>query len=286
MQNKKNIQRTTNGLWPKCTTGQHKHTPKNYLPLLNLPEFPSHTYRTIMQALHMDANTMARSFLTTLLQTEIRNSELFQPLDRKTGPKLQSYAAAASDRLPIAAKPKKIPNLKPMVPTQYPCAKCLTTATIFTTTDKKYTDKLTIAPRFKSLEEYTKTLPLALRKHFVETFNTITQGYPNHQEIKGWPLANHPEKRSNFYKVAPNKAPAIRTSQDISTAGNRLQSNLPVRQMWAEIERPKMSANTSAAQHPIGHAQRNEQPNAIMAVAPTHNILPSPSGAVMNLPSR
>ncbi|KAI6649852.1 hypothetical protein LOD99_6402 [Oopsacas minuta] len=116
--------------------------------------------------------------------------------------------SSSQRKTPVAAKLKKIPNLQPIVPTKYPCAKCLTKATILTTTDKRYTDKLTVAPRFKSLAEYTKTLPLALRKQFLDTFQAITQGYPNHQEIKGCPLATHPEKRSNFYKVAPNKAPA------------------------------------------------------------------------------
>ena len=44
---------------------------------------------------------MSTAFLTTLLQTQIRNSEHFSNTEKKTGSKTQSYAAVMADRLPI-----------------------------------------------------------------------------------------------------------------------------------------------------------------------------------------
>ena len=102
---------------------------------------------------------MATSFLTTLLQTQIRNSDHLSNTSKKSATKTQTYAAVAADRLPIKHKPKSIQLSQPMNTTKYPCAKCIITATILTTTEKKYTEKLQLQPRFKSIEEYTNNLP-------------------------------------------------------------------------------------------------------------------------------
>ena len=160
---------------------------------------------------------MSTCFLTTLLQTQLRNSEHFSQTSKKPGSKAQTYAAVTADRLPIRHKPKSIPALQPMKETKYPCAKCIVTATMLTTTEKKYTEKLNIAPRYKTIEAYEETLPKQLRARFVATFKEITQGYPNHQESRGCPFSSHPEKRQQFHKAAPNPPTDI-------TAADRYQA--------------------------------------------------------------
>ena len=48
---------------------------------------------------------MATSFLTTLLQTQIRNNEHLSNTTKKSTTKTQTYAAVTADRLPIKHKP-------------------------------------------------------------------------------------------------------------------------------------------------------------------------------------
>ena len=180
--------------------------PTNHLPLINHPDFKANTYCTIQEILSLDGSEMANAFMTTLLQTQIRNCEHLANLTRKQGSKTQSYAAVTAERLPIKHQPKAIPNLQPTatIPT--------TTATILTITEKKYTEALTFKPRYKSIETYTETLPRQLRKRFTKIFNEITHGFPNHQELRGCPLSTHPEKRTQFQKAAPNKPPTSNTA--------------------------------------------------------------------------
>ena len=92
-------------------------------------------------------------------QTQIRNSEHLANTTKKPGSKTQTYAAVTAERLPIKHKPKSTPNLQPITQTKYPCTKYIITATILTTTEKKYTEKLELAPRYKTIEAYTDTLP-------------------------------------------------------------------------------------------------------------------------------
>ena len=82
-------------------------------------------------------------------QTQIRNSEHLANTTKKPGSKTQTYAAVTAERLPIKHKPKSTPNLQPITQTKYPCTKYITTATILTTTEKKYTEKLELAPATK-----------------------------------------------------------------------------------------------------------------------------------------
>ena len=175
------------------------------LPLINHPNFLTTTYLTIQSELNLSDGQMAVSFLATLLQTHLRAEPLLTNLEEKRGPKIQTYAASLTNRLPQQRKPRRIVNIRPMRPTKFPCSKCIAAATILTTTEKKYTDQLTIRPRNKTLDEYEQSLPNPLRKKFREIYLALTQGIPNHQESMGCPLHAHPEKRQIFSQAAPNK---------------------------------------------------------------------------------
>ena len=177
------------------------------LPLLFLPKFSSNLYLTIRNTLKLSPEEMASRFLANLLQTKIRNNKYLALIEDKHGPRLQAYAAVTSKRLPTKPKPKRIAPLQPMLNTQFPCSRCLAAATILTTTDKKYTEKIETKTRNKTVEEYTKQLPESLRTRFLELHATITDGKPNHQESLGCPLPGNAEKRLAFQQVAPNRLP-------------------------------------------------------------------------------
>ena len=139
-------------------TASNQLTPQT-LPLVNVPEFKTATYYGIQKILEISNEQMATSFLTTLLHTQIRNSDHLSTANKKSATKTQTYAAVTADRLPIKHKPKSIRPSQPMNATKYPCAKCILSATLLTTTEKKYAEKLQLQPRFKSIEEYTNDLP-------------------------------------------------------------------------------------------------------------------------------
>ena len=178
-----------------------------HLPLLNLPEFKSEAYTGMRLTLKISEKAMAKRFLTTLLQSHIRNNEHLATIQKKSGPQKQSYAAKTAERLSIQPKPKIIPVKQPLNSAKYPCTRCLITATILTTTNEKYCQPLTLKPRFKTAEEFAESLPTTLRHTFTGIFEEITQGYPNHFERRRCPFASQPEVRENFQRVAPNKAP-------------------------------------------------------------------------------
>ena len=175
------------------------------LPLLNHPKFKANTYLAIQNQLELSDSTMARLFLGNLMQTHLRNCSYLTQSKTIKGPRNQTYAAIVTERLPLQNKPKRIHPLRPIQSTRYPCARCLATATILTTTEKKYTEQLQIRMRNKTLEEYTNSLPSCLRGRFRDIYNTLTQGIPNHQESAGCPLSLQEEKRTAFQQAAPNK---------------------------------------------------------------------------------
>ena len=175
------------------------------LPLINHPSFLTTTYLTVAAELKLGPSEMAVAFLGALLQTQLRTEPLLTNMEEKRGPRMQTYAAVTGDLLSQQRKPRKIQNLRPIRSTKFPCAKCVATATILTTTEKKYTDELTVRVRNKSLEEYERSLPTCLRKKFHDTYTVLTEGIPNHQESLGCPLHANPEKRQAFHQAAPNK---------------------------------------------------------------------------------
>ena len=175
------------------------------LPLLNHTKFKSNTYLSIQNRLQKKENHMARLFLGNLLQTYLRNCEYLTQSKPKKGPRNQTYAAISQQRLPLQRQPRKILFIRPIQNARYPCARCIATATILTTTEKKYTEELTIRIRNRTLDEYEKYLPSSLRKRFRDIYNTLTEGIPNHTESDGCPLSAQQEKRAAFHQAAPSK---------------------------------------------------------------------------------
>ena len=120
-------------------------------------------------------------------------------------PRNQTYAATATERLPLLNKPRNIYPQRPIQSTRYPCARCIATATILTTTEKRHMEYLEIRIRNRSSEDYENPLPSCLCGRFLAIYNTLTQGIPNHQESAGYPLTLQEEKRTASQQVAPNK---------------------------------------------------------------------------------
>ena len=175
------------------------------LPLLSHPKFNAHTYSMIQHLTGTRDNHMARLFLGSLLQTYLRNCEFLTQNKVKKGPRNQTYAAITQERLPQQPKPRRIFPLRPPQNTRYPCARCIATATILTTTEKKYTDQIQLRIRNRTLEDYEQSLPNCLRKRFHDIYITLTQGIPNHRESEGCPLSAQQEKRTAFSQAAPTR---------------------------------------------------------------------------------
>ena len=214
------------------------------LPLLQLPEFKSETYKVITSILKLTKREMATRFLTTLLQTQIRNNEFLANIPKKSGPQRHTYAAKTTERLPINPKPRVIPPNQPISETKFPCTRCLITATILTTTNQKYTKPLNLKPRFKSTQEFSETLPQSLRPTFNSIFNELTQGFPNHSETRACPFASQPEIRQNFHRIAPNKHPL---QSNIETYKSVVQACKNCN-LCAKCGRPRNLANERAHQ--------------------------------------
>ena len=117
---------------------------------------------------------------------------------QKKAPKSLTYAAATAEREPIRPKPKRSQKVQAIQPTPLPCAKCLASATILTTTEKKYTHQLNVKTRGCTLDEYIKTLPAPLRTTFKGIINALTQGTPNHTERQEYPCSNSSDRRELF----------------------------------------------------------------------------------------
>ena len=89
-------------------------------PLVHLPEFNSEAYCNIRNLLNLSEREMGKCFLTTLLQTQIRNNHFLANISKKSGPQKHTYAAKTAERLPIRPKPKIIPNLQPFRQLNFP----------------------------------------------------------------------------------------------------------------------------------------------------------------------
>ena len=152
---------------------------------------------------------MARLFLGNLLQTYLRNCEYLTQSKPKKGPRNQTYAEISQQRLPLQRQPRKILFIRPIQNARYPCARCIATATILTTTEKKYTEELTIRIRNRTLDEYEKSLPSSLRKRFRDIYNTLTEGVPNHRESNGCPLSAQQEKSPQQNVPGTSKWPKL-----------------------------------------------------------------------------
>ena len=150
---------------------------------------------------------MRKRFLTTLLQTQIRNKHFLANISKKSGPQKHTYAAKTAERLPIRPKPKTIPNLQPIPTAKFPCTRSLVTSTILTITKEKYTRPLTLKPRFKSTDQFAETLSSSMRPTFLAIFEELTQGMPNHSERRSCPFASQSEIRETFQRTAPMKNP-------------------------------------------------------------------------------
>ena len=74
---------------------------KGRLPLLNHPKCKSNTYLAIQSQLNLKDHHMAKLFLGTLLQTFLRNCDYLSEQKVKKGPRNQTYAAIAQQRLPL-----------------------------------------------------------------------------------------------------------------------------------------------------------------------------------------
>ena len=207
---------------------------------------------------------MASRFLTTLLQTKIRNNKYLTLIEEKRGPRLQAYAAVTSKRLPIKPKPKRIAPLQPMFNTQFPCSRCLAATTILTNTDQKYTAKIETKARNKSVEEYSKQLPETLRARFLELHATITEGKPNHQESRGCPLSGNAEKRLAFQQVAPNRLP----DEQRKIIYPPLVNACKLHNLFARCGRPRTARNEQQHKQCL-LTPKNAPPNAHLHAYPT-----------------
>ena len=188
------------------TADASEPTPKDedyQLYLVHLPEFNCEAYCNIRNLSEME---MGKRFLTTLLQTQIRNNHFLVNISKKSGPQKHTYATKTAERLLIRPKPKIIPNLQPIPAAKFPCTRCLVTATILTTTKDRYTRPLTLKPRFKSADQFAETLPSSIRPTFLAIFEELTQGIPNHSERRSCPFASQPEIRDTFQRTAPIKS--------------------------------------------------------------------------------
>ena len=214
---------------------------------------------------------MAKQFLTTLLQTQIRNNEYLANISKKAGPQKHSYAAKTAERLPIDPKPKTIPTATPINKTKYPCTRCLITATILTTSKGKYTQPLTLKPRFKTAKEFANTLPTNLRTTFLELFTELTQGLPNHSERKACPFASQPEIRECFQRNAPNKTPIQSTRQTYKSVVEACKTcNI---QNAADHEISTTRNSTKHAAQITNSALHEKQPNG--GTKPPHTPAPN-----------
>ena len=168
-------------------------------PLLAHPNFDLEAFHALLTLLGPTARkrTLYLNVLIRALTCKLVVQDAFVRNQTKA-PKVLSYAAATSEREPIRPKPKRTQKVQSIQPTPLPCARCLATATILTTTSTKYTNQLTVKTRGVSLEEYVKTLPANLRTPFKGIFNALTQGTPNHSERQACPVSNSQDRRDLF----------------------------------------------------------------------------------------
>ena len=185
-------------------------------PLLSHPQFDLESFHALLILTRTQKHVLYCNMLLRALIPKLLAHDVFVDHQQKA-PKSLTYAAATSKREPVRAKPKRNPRQQAIQPTPLPCARCLATATILTTTSRKYTHQLTVKTRGVTFEEYQKSLPGPLRKEFKGIFDALTQNTPNHSERQACPCSNASDRR-DLFATSSNARPTLTQRENMQKA--------------------------------------------------------------------